>query len=168
MWIYVYGWKALWPTSCRSKLEIDVWWRQQSILNLLGTRIYLRVLNTFFSLTLRPHHHRVLVFSSGNVYSVTNFLFLHRAPFVFTDYLFLVITMSNIVFVCGRYRTFILKVKILKIVLCIAGAINMDDCLWVNVSSWKPCVYTWSFWPRSHEKLYCNKQQKVTWSFSVN
>ena len=41
-----------------------------------------------------------------------------------------------------------------------AGAVNMDDCQWANVSSWKPCLYTWWFWPRSHETLCCKKQQK--------
>ena len=29
-----------------------------------------------------------------------------------------------------------------------------------------PCLYAWWFWPRPHETLCCNKQRKVTWSFS--
>ena len=92
--LYVYGWKALWPTSCRSKSQIDVWWRQQSILDPLRVKMFLRVINTFFSLTLGPHHQRVLVFSSGNVLSVFNF-FLASCAFCFHWYhLFLAITMS--------------------------------------------------------------------------
>ena len=51
------------------------------------------------------------------------FFFMTLAPFVFTDYLFLVITMSQIVFVCGWYQTFFLALW--KIVLCIAGENNM-------------------------------------------
>ena len=29
-----------------------------------------------------------------------------------------------------------------------------------------PCLYAWWFWPRPHETLCCNRQRKVTWSFS--
>ena len=155
IYIYIYGWKALWPSSCRSKLQIDLWWRQQSILNLLGIKMYLRVLNTFFSLTLEPHHQRVLVFPSGGVFRTSIFL-LASCAFCFHWSL---VSGDHQIIGCLCYHQIIgclclwlvsnSLFSTLKSALCIAGENNMDDAYEpCNVSSWKQYLYAWWFWPR--------------------
>ena len=137
-WLYDYmNEKHFW---CRADFQIDVWRRPKSLLNLLGVKTFSE---TFFSLTLGPHHHRVLVFPRGNVFRTLVFL-LASCSFCF-----------HWLLVSGYIRDRLCLWSLtnfhfgnLKIVLCIAGAIYMDDCLWANVSSWKPCLYTWWFWPR--------------------
>ena len=91
-----------------------------ALLNLIGIP---RVMKTFFSLALEPHRYIVLVFLA-KCFFLTSIFLLASCSFSFHWLL-----VSGDLHVIDRLCLSNVLPSNLKIVLCIAGAINMDNCL---------------------------------------
>ena len=122
-----------------------------ALLNLIGIP---RVMKTFFSLALEPHRYIVLVFLA-KCFFLTSIFLLASCSFSFHWLL-----VSGDLHVIDRLCLSNVLPSNLKIVLCIAGAINMDNCLIVIGR----CFFMIPDDGLSHMKHYVAK--KMTWSFS--